>query len=77
MYGTLSSGHMPTSMMSMMLGWRMAFAARASLKKRVTSASSLASSGLRTFTAALRPMMGCSAKYTVPMPPSPSSETTS
>jgi hypothetical protein len=60
-YGT-PEGIRPTSMMSMMFGWWMAFAARASFMKRSTSPRSSTSSRRSTLTAALRPMNGCVAR---------------
>ena len=53
------------------VGWRMALAARASVKKRADRVGSPARFGWRTLIADLRAMVGCSARYTLPMPPSP------
>jgi hypothetical protein len=63
---------MPTSMISTMLGWRTALMTRASLMKRRTSTLSSASDRRSTLMAAFQPITVCSARYTVPIPPSPS-----
>ena len=55
------SGIQPKSKISTMPGWRIAVAARASLKKRVTTSCLRDSSGSSTFTAAGRPSSVCSA----------------
>ncbi len=47
-------------------------AARASLKKRPTTSFDRLSSGSRNFIAARRAMYLCSARYTSPIPPTPS-----
>ncbi len=59
-------------MMSMMFGWRTALTAWASLMNRLTRTLSSASERRSTLTAARQPMNVCWARYTVPMPPSPS-----
>jgi len=48
--------------MSTMFGWRMAFAARASVRKRLAISGSVASPAGSTFTAARRPMSGWTAR---------------
>src|SRR5688572_3779084 len=53
-----------------MLGWRTADVALASLKKRATISRACEYCGSSTFTAAGRPSIACSARYTTPMPPS-------
>ena len=69
-------GSVPQSNTSTMPGWRIAFAARASLKKRFVSSGLSVRPGRRTLTAARRPIPGCSARYTTPIPPSPMSSVT-
>jgi len=64
-------GSRPQSNTSMMPAWRIALAARASWKKRSMSVASRADRGKRTFTAAGLPSTTCSARYTLPIPPSP------
>src|SRR5262245_28125014 len=58
-----------------MFGWRTADVAFASLKKRATISLACEYCGSSTFTAAGRPSIVCSARYTTPMPPSLMRET--
>src|SRR5215208_6665085 len=53
-------------------GWRIWLAFSASRLKRVMASGSCARCGFITFTALLRFMRTCSARYTVPIPPAPS-----
>ena len=75
MYGAPESS-VPESKISTMLGWRMAFEARASVKNRLTAAGSPARLACSTLMADRRPMPGWWARYTLPIPPSPSRDTT-
>ena len=70
MYGR-PSGSVPKLKMSMMLRWPMALTAAASATSRCTCVSSLANSGLSTLMATRFLMIGCTPRYTMPMPPSP------
>ena len=59
--------------MPTMFSCPMRFTARASSKKRATTFASAAMPSCRNFTATRLPMTGCSARYTVPIPPRPRS----
>ena len=62
----------PKSAMSTMCSWPIWLTAFASVMKRETTSEFFESSGWIAFMATFLPMTGCSARYTTPMPPSPS-----
>ncbi len=59
-----------------MLSWPMTLTARASLKKRSTIFLSAENCGCRNLIATREPITGCSAMYTAPIPPLPSTRVT-
>ena len=58
--------------MSTMCSWPIWLTALASVTKRDTTSEFFESSGWIAFMATFFPITGCSARYTTPIPPSPS-----
>src|ERR1019366_8527177 len=67
------SGVFPKSMTATEFGWFSRLAARASVMKRAAAFSSPTRCGWMILTATVRPRVVCSARYTRPMPPMPTS----
>ena len=62
----------PKSYTAATFGWLILLAFAASRLNRLMASASFTMPGFMTFNALLRPIFTCSARYTVPMPPSPS-----